>query len=114
MPGLQTKIYVSALCISFSFWKIKEFDRQQPPLLTSRTSMQDDLDNLLFFLLTSSMRSAHRGGVPTFSVELDPFRRFLYCSLHATEGFSDWGGRGYDDFVPGEVTKTAPFGDRTT
>ena len=28
------------------------------------------------------------------------------------EGFNDWGGRGYDDFVPGEVTKTAPSGDR--
>ena len=29
--------------------------------------------------------------------------------------FNDWGGRGYDDdSVPGEVTKTAPFGDRTT
>ena len=27
------------------------------------------------------------------------------------EGFNDWGGRGYDDFVPGEVTKTAPSGD---
>ena len=21
-----------------------------------------------------------------------------------SEGFNDWGGRGYDDFVPGEVT----------
>ena len=30
------------------------------------------------------------------------------------EGFNDWGGRGYDDFVPGGVTKTAPSGDRTT
>ena len=30
------------------------------------------------------------------------------------EGFNDWGGRGYDDFVPGEVTKTAPSGDETT
>ena len=30
------------------------------------------------------------------------------------EGFNDWGGRGYDDFVTGEVTKTAPSGDRTT
>ena len=31
------------------------------------------------------------------------------------EGFNDCGGRGYDDFVPGEVTKTAaPSGDRTT
>ena len=30
------------------------------------------------------------------------------------EGFNDWGGRGYCDFVPEEVTKTAPSGDRTT
>ena len=34
--------------------------------------------------------------------------------LMKTEGFDDWGGRGYDDFVPGEVTKTAPSGDETT
>ena len=32
----------------------------------------------------------------------------------ALEGFDDWGGRGYDDFVPGEVTKTTPSGDETT
>ena len=37
------------------------------------------------------------------------------CRLGLTfEGFNDWGGRGYDDFVPGEVTKTAPSGDETT
>ena len=30
------------------------------------------------------------------------------------EGFNDWGGRGYDDFVPGEVTKTTPSGDETS
>ena len=30
------------------------------------------------------------------------------------EWFNDWGGRGYDDFVTGEVTKTAPSGDETT
>ena len=28
------------------------------------------------------------------------------------EWFNDWGERGYDDFVSGEVTKTAPSGDR--
>ena len=28
--------------------------------------------------------------------------------------FNDWGGRGYDDFVPGEVTKTTASGDETT
>ena len=30
------------------------------------------------------------------------------------EGFNDWGGWGYDDFIPEEVTKTAPSGDETT
>ena len=30
------------------------------------------------------------------------------------ERFNDWEGRGYDDFVPGEVTKIAPSGDETT
>ena len=30
------------------------------------------------------------------------------------ELFNDWGGRGYDDSVPVEVTKTAPSGVRTT
>ena len=29
-------------------------------------------------------------------------------------GFNDWGGRRYDDFVPGEVIKTVPSGDETT
>ena len=33
---------------------------------------------------------------------------------YLSEGFNDWGGRGCDDFVPGEVTKTAPSRDRTT
>ena len=32
----------------------------------------------------------------------------------ASECSNDWGGRGYDDFIPGEVTKTTPSGDRTT
>ena len=30
------------------------------------------------------------------------------------EGLNDWGGRGCDDFVPGEVIKTAPSVDETT
>ena len=30
------------------------------------------------------------------------------------EGFNDSGGRGYGDFVPGEVIKTAPSKNRTT
>ena len=36
----------------------------------------------------------------------------LFCK--AREGFNDLEGRGYDDFVPGEVIKTAPSGDETT
>ena len=44
----------------------------------------------------------HRG------TRLNAMKRFcIIC-----EGFNDWGGRGYDDFVPGEVTKTAPSGMR--
>ena len=35
-----------------------------------------------------------------------PYRRI--------ELFNDWGRRGYDDSVPGEVTKTPSSGDRTT
>ena len=35
-------------------------------------------------------------------------------ALSPTECFNDWGGRAYDDSVPGEVTKSTPFGDRTT
>ena len=34
--------------------------------------------------------------------------------IRDTAGFNDWGGRGYDDFIPGEVTETAPSGDETT
>jgi hypothetical protein len=30
------------------------------------------------------------------------------------EGFKDWGGRGYDDFVSAEITKTALSRDDTT
>ena len=41
-------------------------------------------------------------------------RHYSATSPVACEGFNDWGGRGYDDFVPGEVTKTAPSGNETT
>ena len=46
-------------------------------------------------------------------------RRYVCSGLQASEHpygelFNDWGGRGYYDSVPGEVTKTAPSGDRTT
>ena len=32
--------------------------------------------------------------------------------MRRNEGFNDWGGRGYDDFVPGLVTKMAFPGTR--
>ena len=34
--------------------------------------------------------------------------------LFTQEGFNVWGGRGHDDFVPEEVTKTTPSEDETT
>ena len=34
--------------------------------------------------------------------------------LLVLECFNDWRGRGYDDSVPGEVTKTTPSVDRST
>ena len=36
------------------------------------------------------------------------------CLISRFELFNDWGGRGYDDPVPGEVPKTPSSGDRTT
>ena len=38
----------------------------------------------------------------------------LWLAISTRECFNDWGERGYDDSVPGEVTKTIPSGDRTT
>ena len=35
-------------------------------------------------------------------------------SAYSRESFNDWGGRGYDDSVPGEAPKTTPSEDRTT
>ena len=32
----------------------------------------------------------------------------------STECFNDWGRRGYDDSIPGEITKTTPSGGKTT
>ena len=42
------------------------------------------------------------------------FLMVIFTFKSAKEGFNDWGGRGYDDFVPEEVTKTASSGDETT
>ena len=46
--------------------------------------------------------------------DLEAIDEFDEGTVAMPEGFNDWGGRGYDDFVPGEVTKTAPSGDETT
>ena len=41
--------------------------------------------------------------------------RQSFCGRHiGRELFNNWGGRGYDGSVPGEVTKTVPSGVRTT
>ena len=42
------------------------------------------------------------------------FLGVLYRDSPWNEMLNDWGGRGYNDFVPGKVTKTALSGDRTT
>ena len=56
-------------------------------------------------LTSVSMRYSQGDG---FDISLS---RSMYCTH---ELFNDWRGRGSDDSVPGEVTKTAPSGDRTT
>ena len=52
------------------------------------------------------------GGYSRILKYLKPFTSSITMEIH--ELFNDWGGRGYDDSVPGEVIKTAPSGDRTT
>ena len=49
-------------------------------------------------------------------VTLGAEKKYLTTDLPLidVEGFNDWGGWGYDGFIPGEVTKTAPSGDETT
>ena len=41
-------------------------------------------------------------------------RGLRYELVPVSECFNDWGGRGYDDSVFGEVTETTPSGDRAT
>ena len=36
-----------------------------------------------------------------------------FTQPYSYKSFNDWGGRGYDGSVPGEVTKAAPSGKRT-
>ena len=39
---------------------------------------------------------------------------YIHTYILPNERFNDCGERGYDDSVPGEVTKKKPSGDRTT
>ena len=43
----------------------------------------------------------------------DNYRGISLVAFAGMEGSNDWGERGYDNFVPGKVTKTAPSGGRT-
>ena len=52
--------------------------------------------------------SPRRSSAPIFLLS------FPFFWLMAGELFNNWEGRGYDDSVPGEVTKTPSSGDRTT
>ena len=54
----------------------------------------------------TTVTSANRGDLESFSSRCWTFRR--------TRGSTIGGGRGYDDFVPVEVTETSPSGDETT
>ena len=48
----------------------------------------------------------------TYVDSTDGIQRFR-TTLPPDESFNDWGGGGYDNFVPEEVSKTAPPEDRT-
>ena len=58
-----------------------------------------------------SLPNLTRGKCP-ITILLKSQQKTLF--MLSLEGFNDWGGRGYDDFVPEEVTKTAPSGGETT
>ena len=48
------------------------------------------------------------------SAKKQSFFARLYLKCPDSECSNDWGGRGYDDSVPGDGTKTTPSGDKTT
>ena len=64
-------------------------------------------DKLLYFALPSNLSGP--AAKPRVTVT-----RCKPCANPYDEGFNDWGWRGYDDFVPEEVAKTAPSGDEIT
>ena len=51
--------------------------------------------------------------VPPVSNKMGADKRVSATKSLLLESFNVWGGRGYDDFVPGEGTKKAPSGHRT-
>ena len=64
----------------------------------------------MFDTLLASFDAKHSSNIPASAVaKLGPT---AYDNVD--ELFNDWGGRGYDYSVPGDVTKTAPSGDGTT
>ena len=75
-----------------------------------------DYSSEVLFLFAKDMKFLTKVGIHCIS-QVFPWH-FYFMREHSlaelTEGFNDWGGRGYDYFVPGEVTKTAPSGDETT
>ena len=71
----------------------------------SRQMDEDDFHNLALLAIDNSVCANGVWSVVWYG---------LTRPRKVPEGFNDRGGRGYDDFVPGEVTKTAPSGDETT
>ena len=68
-------------------------------ILESQSELMTHLTSRKEWRMTLKLRQHHNAG--------DPEKTISEC-------FNDWGGRGYDDSVPGEVTKTTPSGDSTT
>ena len=78
-----------------------------------RSQIKDTVDSLWAVLAAEEGRQG--GGIGTLLVEAGAGGGgWRGGGRGAGEGFNDWGGREYDDFVPGEVIKTAPSGDETT
>ena len=73
--------------------------RNIPPFLVSHSN---DAGGRTMFLIAVPVVRFPR------SVEVD------FSAHYIVKEFNDWGGQGYNDFVPGVVTKTTSSGDRTT
>ena len=63
---------------------------------------------------TALLRRKTQSSVPSSSRTAPSTIVGSSVSISIEEGFNDWGGREYDDFVLGEVTKIASSGDETT